>query len=403
MLTALIGLMFAIGLTVGSLAWRIASAPQAVTSLTLANPAVGYAFYDAIDQVLAGEYPSALEALVSDGFIDHEATHGETGSAGDLIAQLIAFRQSFPGTRIEVDGVQAASSTLVVAIAPLAPSPASVAGLPLTIDPFAGGYEVLWVRNGQISERWSGGLPGIERFTFDDAQFTMGATLGSSISLDRIALPVPSLVRLPPQGQSTLMVESGTLRVSRHWMKSAGEVHSGEVLLGAGEAVVLPNGASITLEPDGEEPVQLLRFSMQPITPVERATPVMTGGAQSTLLWTSNLAALPSGRWTVSIGAVRFQAGTNAVLTTNSAQMLLACDGGSVHVTGQGGSITALQEDYWPSGPGVTTIESDRAASVAGAESVTLRSASDATIWVVAVTPENSSSSPSRAGSPVPV
>ena len=78
---ALMGLTLAIGLTVASMAWRMTSFDEPLPSLGTADPAVGYAFYDGIDQVLSGNSPDALKQSVADGFVDHGSGDDERQSA----------------------------------------------------------------------------------------------------------------------------------------------------------------------------------------------------------------------------------------------------------------------------------------------------------------------------------
>jgi hypothetical protein len=150
---ALIGLTIAIVLTVGSLVWRAVSFDQHMPVLEAVDPAIGHAFYDGINQVLAGTSTDALEAVVSPGFVDHGGDRHGDRSATKLVEELSAFRQSFPNTRVVVNGIESATGTLVASIAPVEPSGALVAGLPLTMKPLAGGYEVLRVQNGRVTER----------------------------------------------------------------------------------------------------------------------------------------------------------------------------------------------------------------------------------------------------------
>jgi hypothetical protein len=401
MLTALIGLMLAVGLAVGSLAWRITSTSPPITSLTLADPAVGYAFYDAVDRVLAGDDPGALETLVSDDFIDHGATHDETGSAGDFIAQLTAFRQSFPDTRIEVNDMQAASGTLIVALAPLAPPPARVAGLPLTIDPFARGYEVLRVRNGQVTERWSSGLPEIELHSFDDVMLSASALQGRSVHLDRFELPGAGLVSLQNQGESMMMVESGKVRVHMRWIDGNAGEQSDVLFLEAGETNRLPPGAAVTFEAGSDELVRVLRISIQIVRPVDPVPPAVTGGATDELLWSSNLPPRANGSWRLSIGTVRLPAYSGGLLDLDGGRLIAVCSDGSLNVTTHDGEVLALDEHFWPAEMGSSnSIRDGQAASIEDAESVALRSESGAVLWLIALsggesiaTPEPSASS----------
>ena len=307
-----------------------------------------------------------------------------------LVDELIAFRQSFPGTRLVVNGVEAAAGTLVVSIHH-ATAGATIAGLPLTMEASAGGYEVLRVRNGEVSERWSGGLPDIQAQSFDDASFTMGATSGSSIRLDRIELPASGMITLPLQGQSVVMVESGQLRILRRWMDSNGDAHSDELRLDTGQVAALPAGAQIKLEPDSDNTVRLLRFSMQHVMVGAPTPPTVTEGATTELLWLSNTSALASGKWIVSTGQIHLPAGAGSTLGMPEGSRLLLCsDDGSAVLSTNKGEVFELDKQFWPSSLGSAgSIESGKAASVEGGESLDLRSESGATVGILAITPED--------------
>ena len=158
-LAALAVLVVAIIMTVGSLAWQATGFDRTTISAGTVDPTIGYAFYDALDQVMATGDSTALDAIMADGFVDHTDTGDH--SADDLIAQLTAFGQRFPEARLSVGDITAAPETLIVEVGAFSPAGATLAGVPVGTDPQAPRFEMLRIRNGMVAERWSGALPGI--------------------------------------------------------------------------------------------------------------------------------------------------------------------------------------------------------------------------------------------------
>jgi hypothetical protein len=381
---ALIGLTIAIVLTVGSLVWRAVSFDQHMPVLEAVDPAIGHAFYDGINQVLAGTSTDALEAVVSPGFVDHGGDRHGDRSATKLVEELSAFRQSFPNTRVVVNGIESATGTLVASIAPVEPSGALVAGLPLTMKPLAGGYEVLRVQNGRVTERWSAGLPDIELWTIEEAGFRIGATSNGSTRLDRIELVAASSVKLTVQGQSVVMVESGSVRVD---IQTASQ--SSIVKLETGQAVHLPGGSRIKLERAGNTTARLLRYSVQAVVPTEPAPPEFSGSTSSSVLWTSNLPSIENGLWTISIGTLQLPTGAQGQLgEPEGGALVVYSESGSLRLETRDGAIAKLDEQLWPSVAGTSvSISAGQAANIQETDLINLRSESGDTIWVISIVP----------------
>lgn len=397
---AFIALSIVIGTVIGIVAFRVTGHQQSTIDRRSADPTLGYAFYEGIDQLLAGGTADALEATVSEGFVDHGSDRMGDWSTSDLIEHLMAFRESFPGMRFVVDDIQATPGTLVASIEPVRPPETLLAGVPLSVEPVAGGYEMLRVQSGRVTERWSSGLPELELRAFDDAGFTAGAAFGASIRLERIDLPRAGMVTLTMHGQSIVMVESGALRIERRWMKSSHEAHSDVVLLETGQATALAASARIQLEPNGEDRVRLLYFSMQRSLPVEPATPLLTGGATSTLLWANHLPPHADVDWKVMIGVMQVSSDFDGTLAPNGAQLLVVCEHGSLQLIDQGGEILALGDDYSPSEPHGNTIDAGSAVSESGAKSLRLQSKSGASVWFLAIIPNDTTENGVAPGTP---
>lgn len=395
---ALVGLSLAIGLTVGTVAWRTASFDRTLPDLGVADPSAGHAFYAGIDQVLAGGDPSALKQAVTGDFVDHVGDGETDRSADELIEDLTAFGASFPGTQIQVTDMQASASSLVAAIAPIAPKPVPVAGMTLTAQASNGGYEVLRIRNGKVSERWTAGLPEISTTTFEAASFTTSATANVATRLDRIVLPRGSSYVHRFGGPAMLVVEQGAVRFGMDFINSANEPEQRMDTLAEGSAVGVKPGARIRLEADGNDPTQLLLYSTQRAMPVDAPSPTLTGGAASSMLWTSNLPVAEHGAWQVAIGNVRLPGGQGVDLEAPEGTMLLLCsEGGAVQVMAEGGDVETLDASFTAAGEGnASTIDAGAVASVSEAGRVSLRSAPDTaeTVWLITIVPDDVPATP---------
>lgn len=405
LLASLIGLSLAIGLTAGAVAWRAATLDRTTPDVGTADPAAGYAFYDGIDQILAGKSPAALVAAVSDDFIDHTGDDTTTRSRDDLIAQLTAFGASFPGTQIQVTDMQASASSLVAAIAPIAPRSQPVAGMNLTVEPSHGGYEVLRVRNGKVSERWTTGLPEATATSFDQATFATAATTNVESRLERIALPPGGTLAGALYGSALLLVEDGMVRLRMEYRDNAGEPQASATVLGPGSATAAVSGARIQLEGEGDAPAHLLLYSARRVAPVDLPSPVLSKGSTSTLLWMNNLPLAEHGQWQTTVGSLQLPANGAVDLGVTPGTKLLVCStGGPLQVLVHDGELWTLNSSFVPTEVGnASPIEAGTAANVTDATSISLREApgEHGTVWLIAIAPKGQEATP-VAPSPAP-
>jgi hypothetical protein len=393
---ALVGLSVAIGLTVGSVAWRTASFDRTMPDQGVAEAAIGYAFYAGIDSVLAGGDAAALKQAVSGDFVDHVGDGASSHSTKELIEQLTAFRASFPGTKIQVTDIQVSASNLVAMIAPIAPQPVAVTGAILTAQPSHGGHEVLRIRNGKVSERWTAGLPELSVANLDAAMIT-SATANITTRLDRITLPRGSSLVMRTRGATLFLVERGTVRFGTDFIGYANQVTRTLRTLEIGSATGIKDGSRIQLESDGDDPAQLLIYSTWRITPVDPPPPTLTGGASNSLLWAANLPFAGHNSWRITSVSLNLPPGERIGLTVSDGTTLLLCsEEGSMQVVAPGSTVETLNDQFVASGRGnASTIEAGVAANIADATEVTLRPIPEATaaakIWLIAIAPEGTS------------
>jgi hypothetical protein len=379
-------LSLVIGSTVGLLVWQIASASHALAYLGTADPAIGYAFYAGIDQVLANGDGSALERVVADGFVDHAGIVPVDRSAEELIAQFSELGQSAPGTRIVVNGLSVAPGALVVSIAPLAPMGMAVANVPLTINPLGGGYDILRVRNGKVTERWSNWLPTVTTHTYD-ATLTIEAGFSVAIRLDRLELPNGGRAQMRIKRQSVVVVETGRLQLRLSWTDTSGNPQSSVVLLDAGEAHMFTDDARVDVKNDGAEPARFLRYSTRRVLAGEPWPLAMSGEASSTRLWLGTLPEQAGGYWRISIGTMHLPARAGGVLDVrDESTLLLLGSQGTTHLDTNDGDIYEL-----------SPLSAGEVASVAGVKSVGVRNDDDSAVWVIAIELVDTA-----AGTPVP-
>ena len=162
---AMLGVSLSIGLIVGIASWRATSFGQTRSVLDAADTTIGYAFYDTLDRVLAGEEHVGWTGIVTDDFVDHAETLGTTQSIDALAARLHAFGQTFPGSHIDVVSIDVNGDSLIASVAPVAHASGSVAGLTLAPLHLGSEVEILHVRRGRISERWAMPLPAVSATT----------------------------------------------------------------------------------------------------------------------------------------------------------------------------------------------------------------------------------------------
>ena len=159
LLTAVAVVSIVICSAAGVFAWRTISVDRTLPSLNTANPAVGYAFYAALGEVLAGDEATSLQRVVTDDFVDHESNAETAKGIDELTAELSAFGATFPNVRVAVESIASSGDSLIAQLSPSTLAGGSVAGLTMAPIQVAGSVEVLHIRHGRVSERWATRLP----------------------------------------------------------------------------------------------------------------------------------------------------------------------------------------------------------------------------------------------------
>jgi hypothetical protein len=72
---------------VGVFAWRTVSPDRTLPGIDTADPAVGYAFYSALEAALNGGETAPLHAIVTNDFVDHDSATGATLGFDELTAE----------------------------------------------------------------------------------------------------------------------------------------------------------------------------------------------------------------------------------------------------------------------------------------------------------------------------
>lgn len=159
LLFVLLGLVLVIGSTVGALTWRSTSIERSIPAWDSADPAAGYAFYDELRQLLAGDQTADLRGVVTTGFLDHTSDQEEPRDIEDLTTELTTFGATFPGTLLTIDSISISGNSLVVMISGTMSPVGSVVGLGLSPIRLPATIEILHTHQGRVSERWAAPLP----------------------------------------------------------------------------------------------------------------------------------------------------------------------------------------------------------------------------------------------------
>ena len=404
MQTALIVLVIAIGLTASSLAWRVTSAPRIAPDLETTDPAIGYAFYQALDQVLASGDRSALDRVVSGGFIDHDQDRAR--STGDLASELTALGTSFPDMHIRVLDMQSAAGTLVASIAPMQSSGTVVDGVHFASGSTESGSEVLRIEHGKVAERWASAIPGGQLATYADAAFAFAPISSSTIKLEEIDLPEGSHFEWTSTGDRAVLVEAGAIQLDIRWVGSEGERMHTSQMAAAGQALSSPAGENVTVRTESGTSARVLVLTLQKYTPSNPSSIELGQGATLTLLWSSYLPFEPDGTWHLSFGRVALSAGATGRLTGDAqSTVLLATTNGSSRLSIHGGQIATLDQAAFPaSSETMALLDAGNAALVEEAESMEIANASaePAVVWLIGVRVEAPPATPvTHNGAPV--
>jgi hypothetical protein len=379
---------------VGVFVWRTVSPERTISDINTADPAVGFAFYAALEAMLNGGETAPLHAIVTNDFVDHDGTAGTTLGFDELTSELSTIGASFPHARIFVESIDPSGDSLIARLSPATLAGASVAELTIAPIQIAGGVEVLRIRHGRVSERWATRLPPVQATTFATGSTTSYTGGPTDAWLYRMEVPPGGALEWVSGPLSAVMVEAGTLSLKTSKEDDLGTLESDTAPVPAGEATLLAHDARVRFQSGDTSDVQVLLLDArssdgQQFTPFKRM-----GGATSKLLWHTEKPFQPDGPWRLEIGRLELPAGMEIGLANPSGvETVLGIERAPVHLSIADGTITHLETSYSlgplnPSG----IVDASTAAQLTDTSAMQVRGSGSiaSSIWVMTFGPMSS-------------
>jgi hypothetical protein len=211
-----LALMLLSGLVIGNLSALdpVGQRVDAIPPASSGTSRTAVSFYSAIDMLLSTGDASSLRNTVHPDFIDHSPLSPEPGNIETLEAWLLSIRASSPDLRFTVTEVIAQNDLIAVDLEQTSVPDVTIAGLPVTVPQATGGYELLRVENGLVSERWaSPALPG----QIDPSVASLGGIDDSGWirepRIERLTFASQSRMEMIDHKGTVLIVESGSLNL----------------------------------------------------------------------------------------------------------------------------------------------------------------------------------------------
>lgn len=395
-----IALLLVIALVAGVTAGTIFGRPQTPTSSPglAASSETARTFYDALNQALAGVGTEALEALLGPGFLDHDASVGESQSANEFLDRVGTLGQTPGVTLLSVESIEISSSSLIVQVSQAEQKPHELAGISVEQPKGQPLVEVLRVARGRVIDRWTPGITWLQATELEEAVVRAPGLADIATTLVRIDIPAGVVHRLPSVERGFLLIESGSA------VMHAVRVNGDEETLGLdlGSATSVTSAARIELRSADEEPVTALVYALmrRGATDVRHPTSKLHAWpeeATQSLLW-SGVSPRANEGTMHRLARIVLEAGNEIrVAGAMDATLVLAIDSGTIELVAPGGSISILGEDFWPvEHANFASIDAKHSASLTGASAVTLRNVSErpVTIMLVVIKAEAQSESP---------
>jgi hypothetical protein len=346
------------------------------------------AFYDGMNQALAGGGTDVLAALLGPGFLDHDKSIGEAQTAEAFLERIRMLGQERGVELLSVESVEVSGSSLIVHVAQGEPSPRALAGISIEQRASQPIFEVLRIVRGRIIDRWTPGIWWLHLTEFDDVVVQSSRAAGIA-TLVRTTIVGEAAHGWISPGPGFLLIESGFAELQT--IHADGVVES--IQLERDSVAGIAPGDTLELWAAHGEPVTMLVYSTISREAAEARPSVSTINAQraeseKSILWNgpTSLGEVSAGH---RPGTFVLPAGKDVLLTgSTGATLLLAIDAGSVELTTPGGVASVLGDDTWPvDHPDVVNVEAHRAVAVIGASTVALRNVSEypATILVVVI------------------
>ncbi|MGD9711080.1 MAG: ester cyclase [Thermomicrobiales bacterium] len=274
--TLALTLMLLTGIVVGQLSSIAVSGPHPQPGPVTNAADTAHRFYAALNTTIQTGDSSDLRALLHNDFADHSSPQ-QSGSADDLVAQLIALRQAFPGLRMTASAMVVHNDLVTSSLAASGQITSTAGDLQIDAES-TGGYDLLRVVGSKVMERWSSpGLPFAATMTsIALTDLVSEAISGRRLKVEQIEIaPGDHLAVVEHQG-TVIVIEAGTIGLtlsgaaSRSQMTSAGggspagiEPRGGR---GAGEIIAISPADSYRLSNRAPETARLLHITLTKAT-----------------------------------------------------------------------------------------------------------------------------------------
>jgi hypothetical protein len=354
------------------------------------DPETGHAFYKALNQALAGGSTSALAALLSPTFADHDVGSGTSQSAGEFLDRVSVLGQTSTVAPLAVDEIDVSGSNLIVHLGRASTKLRLFDSISIEQVWDQPTFEVLRVARGQIIDRWNLGINRLDAAALEDIVLNAPALTNLGTSLMRVDIPVGVVHQWHATGSGLLLIESGSARLRAIHLNETEELYD----LNQGSAVVLKSGDRVQLRSTDGAPVTALIYAVARRGATEAPQTLLPTGALHTysegvtpsLLWSGALPQTDTG--TVHrAGTIELPAGDDIQLTVpTNATFLLAIDSGTLDIAAPGSTIEILGDDFWPAEhTEMARIDAGHAASVTSGEEITLRNTADHPVRVLLI------------------
>lgn len=376
------------GIVIGMAFGRPAGQATPVSAAGESDTAI--AFYEALNRALSGGATGDLSALLAPSFQDHDAATGTTRSAEAFIETVRSLGRAPGAVQIEVNGIQASGSSLIVSVHPASPEQQFVAGVAVERTALSPGYDVLRIVRGKVVDRWSAGAWWIDVRADAALEFQVPGAFNLITSLVRMEIPSETVREWTASLPGFVLIETGSAVV----FVTPEDGRTEEFDLVAGAAIAIQDRDRIQFVSNATGPVSFLIYTPVPLSSSVPPPPGAMAaqepqGMTRSLLWRG--AFEPAGVRTVHrLGTIELPARGEIQLTVPmGATLLVSIDSGSVDLSGPGSTISILGDSLAPvSHEGAARIDASRAASISTASSVTLRNAADHLVRVAVITIE---------------
>jgi hypothetical protein len=360
------------------------------------------AFYDALNQALAGGGTDALAGLLAPGFLDHDASFGEPQTAEEFLERLRTLGQSDVSQLLAVESIEASGSSLMVQVSHAEFASRELAGVVIDHHAAPPSFDVLRLAGERVIERWTNGIKGIEAHELEAITIQSPGRVDLAMSLMRIHLPAGVFHQWQAAGPGFLLLESGVAKV-QETHRDGGEATSE---LEPGSAIPVSASDRLELRSTEGAPVTALVYAVIRRSATETLLPRNSGntppaGLEQPILWSGPVPQIMEAGRVHDVGTLMVPAGEEIRLTAPAGtELLFAIDSGTVSIAAPERTIQVLGDDLWPANhDDIVQIDGSRGAVVSPEEAtLTLRNTAGRAVRVLLITIEPESNRASSFG-----